>query len=232
MRLPVSFACVATLVACGTTAPPSNVLECDAISGVVACNSFEAVDPAWTTLVDRGAVVLDDPDAADGDQAMRATVAVGGGKAALTRGIAVADHYYARFYANVPAGADTSGLALLHLGETAAPFLGTNVEIAGGMLGVAVQSADVYAYLAPMPLGRWVCLDFELTVSDTAGHVTLYADRALVVDRDGLDTRPAAGIGDLEVGLAYVAPEATNGTTALIDDVVIAREPLAPCPTP
>ncbi len=232
LLLPVCLAPCASLLllACGNVTPEEDVLACDDVAGVLACNTFEAEDPLWTTLVDRGVAVLDESDPGDGAKALRATVAIGGGKAVRTRALETVDRYYARFLANLPTTADATGLSLMHLGEPVAPYLGISIEVSAGMLGVGVQPADVYAYPTPMPRDRWVCLELELVVSETGGRVILRADGATVLDRSGIDTRPAAGIGDLEVGLTYVAPEATAGTTVQIDEVVVAREPLPACP--
>jgi hypothetical protein len=215
------------LAACGNVEEPVDVLDCGEVSGLLACNTFEADDPAWTTIENGGVATLDDRDASGGTKALRAQVAVMGGKAVRTRGVESADRYYARFFAKIPAGVDTAGIALLHLGEPVEPYLGTNVEIADGKLGIAVHSAEVYEYPSPMPVDRWTCLELELVVSETGGRVILRADGQTITDRNGIDTRPAGGIGDVEVGLSYVA--ATGGATALIDDVVIAREPLPAC---
>ena len=224
----VPFVLLAT-AACGSVEETPDVLDCGQVAGLVACNTFDAVDPAWTTLEDRGVTALvPDDDGGDG-QVLQARVAVGGGKAVRTRAIDAADRYYARLWAKVPAGVDTRGLSLLHVGEPVAPFLGTNVEIAAGMLGVGVQSGEIYDYPAAAPIDRWFCVELELVVSETGGRVVLRADGATVLDRQGIDTRPAGGMGDLEVGLSYVAAEATQGATALVDDVVIAREPLPAC---
>lgn len=229
----VAFAVVAGLglAACSQVNPPADVLDCEAVEGVLACSTFEADDPPWTPVVDRGVIVLDDVEPSGGRKSLHPTVAVGGGKAAWARSLAPVDHYYARFQLRVPTAADGTGLAVLHLGEAVAPFDGTNVEIAGGNLGVGVATAGVFAYPAPVPRDRWVCVELELEVSDTAGHVIVRADGAPVVDRAGIDTLPAGGFGDVEVGLSYVAPEAASGTTVLIDDLAIASQPLAPCST-
>lgn len=226
------FVAVPLLAACGDVKDEEDVLSCGDVEGEVACNTFEADDPAWTTLTMGGVAVVDESDSISGTKSLRATVAAGGTKAVRTRGIEMSERYYARFHARIPDGGNTAGLSLLHLGEPVAPFLGTNVEVAGGMLGAAVQSGDVYVYPSPMPVGRWVCLELELVVSDTGGRVIVRADGTTVVDRDGIDTRPDGGMGDLEVGLSYVAPETTTDTTVLIDDVVVARSPLAGCPPP
>jgi hypothetical protein len=220
------------LAACGDVKQEEDVLSCGDVEGELACNTFEAEDPQWNTLTMGGVAVLDESDSISGNKSLRATVAAGGGKAVRTRGVTSSERYYARFHAKVPDGGNTSGLSLLHLGEPTEPFLGTNVEVAGGMLGAAVQSGDVYVYPTPMPVGRWVCLELELVVSDTGGRVIVRLDGTTVVDRDAIDTRPAAPIGDLEVGLSYVAPETAVDTTVLIDDVVVATQPLAGCTPP
>jgi hypothetical protein len=220
------------LAACGDVKEAPDVLSCGDVEGELACNTFEADDPAWTTLTMGGVAVIDESDSISGNKSLRATVAAGGGKAVRTRAVTSSERYYARFHAKIPDGGNLDGLSLLHLGEPTEPFLGTNVEVAGGMLGAAVQSGDVYVYPAPMPVGRWVCLELELVVSDTGGRVIVRLDGTTVVDRDAIDTRPAAAIGDLEVGLSYVAPATASDTTVLIDDVVVATQPLAGCTPP
>lgn len=226
------FIAMLPLAACGDVKDEPDVLSCGDVEGELACNTFEAEDPAWTTLTMGGVAVIDESDSISGDKSLRATVAAGGGKAVRTRGVTSSERYYARFHAKIPDGGDTGGLSLFHLGEPTEPFLGTNVEVAGGMVGAAVQSGDVYLYPAPMPVGRWVCFDLELVVSDTGGRVIVRLDGTTIVDRDAIDTRPAAAIGDLEVGLSYVSPTATADSTVLVDDVVVATQPLAGCVPP
>ncbi len=222
-----SLAGLAASTGCGAVADTDDALDCAAIAGAVACNNFEAEDAAWTTLAMNGTATLDDSDSVTGKRALSAKVTAMGGKAVRTRGIEAADRYYARLWAMVPAGSDTTGVALMHLGETSGQFLGTNVEISGGMLGAAVQSANLYEYPTPMPLDKWVCLELDLTVSDTAGRVLVRADGTAIFDRSGIDTKPTGPIGDLEVGISYAG--AANAA-ALIDDVVVSKQPLTACP--
>jgi hypothetical protein len=225
------------LVACGEVksddddidAPPGG-LTCGEASGELACHTFEGEDPAWMPLTAGGVAVIDASDAAGGESSLRATVAAGGTKAVRSRSVSAADRYYSRFWAKVPTGSNTSGLSILRLGEPVEPFLGVNVEIAGGMLGAAVQTGNVYVYPTPMPIGQWVCLEFELLVNDTGGRVVVRMDGTTVVDRDALDTRPAGGVGDVEIGLSYVDPTATSESVVLVDDLVVARDPLPSCP--
>lgn len=217
------------VAACGSITGPEDVLDCGAVDGLLACNTFEADDPAWTTVVDRGVVVLDDADASGGMKSLHATVAVGGGKAARARSLGATDRYYAKFHLNLPTGADATGMSILHLGEAMPPFEGTNVEIAAGNLGVGVSTAGVFDYPMAMPRDRWVCVELELVASDTGGRVILRADGALVTDRTAVDTRPASPFGDVEIGLSYVAAEAASGTTVLVDDLVVASAPLPSC---
>jgi hypothetical protein len=190
----VAIAAVSGLfvAACGSITEPEDVLDCGAVEGLLACNTFEAEDPAWTTLVDGGVVVLDDSDASGGMKSLHATVAVGGGKAVRARSLGASDRYYAKFHLNLPTGADATGMSILHLGEAVAPFAGTNVEIAAGNLGVGVSTANVFDYPTPMPRDRWVCVELELVASDTGGRVIVRADGALVTDRTAIDTRPTA----------------------------------------
>jgi hypothetical protein len=214
------------LVACGEVEEPFDVLDCGAIDGLLACHTFEADDPEWTSSERDGIAVLDDRDAAAGAQALRAQVSAVGGKAVRAHAIAPADRYHVRFRAKIPPEADTTGIALLHLGEASGMYLGTNVEISSGKLGIAVQSASVYEYPHPLPIDAWMCLELELVQSETGGRAVLRVDGATVVDRGGIDTRPAAPIGDLEVGISYAG---AGGSVALVDDVIVASEPLPAC---
>jgi hypothetical protein len=213
-----------TLTACGSVeeAEPDDTLDCTAVDGALACNSFESDDPEWMRSERDGIAVLD-------ASALRAQVSAMGGKAVRAHSLAPVDRYYARFRANIPPGADTTGIALLHIGEASGMYLGTNVEIGGGKLGLAIQSANVYEYPLDVPADHWMCLELELVISETGGRAILRADGATVVDRSGLDTRPAGGIGQLEVGISYAG---AAGAQALVDDVVVAGEPLPSCPSP
>ena len=38
------------VAACGSITEPEDVLDCGAVDGLLACNTFEADDPAWTTV--------------------------------------------------------------------------------------------------------------------------------------------------------------------------------------
>ena len=78
-----------------------------------------------------------------------------------------------------------------------------------------------------LPRDEWMCLELELLVSETGGRAVLRADGATVVDRSGIDTRPAGAIGHLAGGISYAG---AAGAGALVDDVVVASEPLASCP--
>lgn len=217
----------ALLAGCGEVEKdPDAAMSCAGIAGVLACNNFEAEDPAWTKLETNGTAALDPLAGFTGEKALAATVTATGGKAVRTRGIDMADRYYAKFYAKVPADSDTTGIALLHIGETSGQFLGTNVEIGGGKLGVAVQSANLYEYPAEVARDKWLCLELDLVISETAGRVIVRADGTTVIDRGSIDTKPVGAVGDLEVGISYAG--AAN-TKVLIDDVVVAREPLQPC---
>lgn len=205
---------------------PDAPMSCVGIPGVLACNNFEEEDPAWTKLEVNGSALLSATTAYTGEQALSATVAATGGKAVRTRGIAAADRYYAKLYAKVPADSDTTGIALLHIGETTGDYLGTNIEISTGSLGTAIQSAGIYDYPATFVRDKWMCLELDLTISDTAGRVQVKMDGVVVVDKNAVDTKPENAVGDLEVGVSYAG--AAN-TKVLIDDVVVAREPLPPC---
>lgn len=211
---------------CGSVASSDDALDCTSISGALACNNFEAEDSMWTKIETNGLTALDETDSFSGKRALSAQVSATGGKAVRTRGVESVDRYYARFYAKLPAGANTTGVALLHLGETSGMYLGTNVEISNGMLGVAVQSANLYEYPMAMPVDQWTCLELDLVVSETAGRAILRADGTTIFDRNAIDTRPTGAIGDLEVGISYGG---AAGAKALLDDVVVAREPLAAC---
>jgi hypothetical protein len=217
----------ALLVGCGEVErDPDAAMSCAGIVGVLACNNFETEDPAWTEFETSGTAALNATDAFTGAKALLATVTAVGGKAVRTRGIEASDRYYAKLYAKISADSDATGIALLHLGETSGQYLGTNIEIGGGMLGVAVQSANLYEYPAAIARDQWMCLELDLVVSETAGRVIVRADGTTVLDRGAIDTKPAGAIGDLEVGISYAGGA---NTKVLIDDVVVAREPLQPC---
>lgn len=227
MRHPLSSLLLAMLlVACGEVEEPIDVLDCGAVDGLLACHTFEADDPEWTSSERDGVAVLDDRDAAAGERALRAQVSAMGGKAVRAHALAPADRYHVRFRAKIPGSADTTGIALLHLGEASGMYLGTNVEIGGGKLGLAIQSASVYEYPLDLPLDEWMCLELELVVSETGGRAVLRADGTTVVDRSGIDTRPAGAIGNLEVGISYAG---AGGAVSLVDDVIVASEPLPSC---
>ena len=215
---------------CGEVENANQPFDCNSVTALIACNNFEAAPAGgWTKLEMNGTAVVDESDSYSGKSALSSTVNAMGGKAVFTTGIPAADRYYARFYAFVPADSDTTGIAFMHLGETSGMFLGTNVEISGGMLGTAIQSAGatgVYEYPSAMPLDRWVCLELDLTISDAAGRVLIRADGTTVLDKTAVDTKPAGPIGDLEVGNSYAG--AAN-TRVLIDDAVVSRDPLPPC---
>jgi hypothetical protein len=226
MRNPLPFLLVA-VAACGEVEEPEDVLDCGEVEGLLACHTFEDDDPEWTSTERDGIAVLDDRDAAAGVRALRAQVSAAGGKAVRSRVLAPSDRYHVRFRAKIPGAADTTGIALLHLGESSGMYLGTNVEISSGKLGVAVQSAAVYVCPYQLPIDEWMCLELELVVSETGGRVVLRADGNSVVDRADIDTRPAGGFGDLEVGISYAG---AAGAVALVDDVVVASQPLPSCP--
>ena len=217
----------ALLAGCGEVEKdPDAAMSCAGIAGVLACNNFEAEDPAWTKLETNGSAALDATAAFTGEKALLASVTAVGGKAVRTRGIEMADRYYAKLYAKIPADSDATGIALLHIGETSGQYLGTNVEISNGMLGAAVQSANLYEYPATVARDKWLCLELDLVISETAGRVIVRADGTTVLDRSAIDTKPVGAIGDLEVGISYAG--AAN-TRVMIDDVVVAREPLPAC---
>lgn len=212
---------------CGEVEESNQPFDCSSVAGLIACNTFEAAPSGgWTKLEMNGTAVIDAGEAYTGKSSLSTTVNAMGGKAVFTTGIAAADRYYAKLYAFVPADSDKTGAAFMHLGETSGMYLGTNVEISGGMIGTAIQSASVYEYPAAMPVDRWVCLELDLTISDAAGRVLIRADGTTVVDKTNVDTKPAGAIGDLEVGNSYAGGA---NTRVLIDDVVVAREPLPPC---
>ncbi len=163
--LPVALVMfVVPLAACGEVAEPVDVLDCGEVDGLLACHTFEDDDPEWTSDERDGVAVLDDRDAAAGVRALRAQVSAMGGKAVRARALPAIDRYHVRFRAKIPGAADTTGIALLHLGEASGMYLGTNVEIAGGKLGLAVQSASVYEYPVDVAIDRWMCLELELLV--------------------------------------------------------------------
>lgn len=212
---------------CGEVEESNQPFDCSSVAGLIACNTFEAAPSGgWTKLEMNGTAVIDAGEAYTGESSLSTTVNAMGGKAVFTTAIAAADRYYAKLYAFVPSDSDKTGAAFMHLGETSGMFLGTNVEISGGMIGTAIQSASVYEYPAAMPLDRWVCLELDVTISDAAGRVLVRADGTTVVDKTNVDTKPAGAIGDLEVGNSYAG---AADTRVLIDDVVVAREPLPPC---
>lgn len=205
---------------------PDAPMSCVGIPGVLACNNFEAEDPAWTKLEVNGSALLSATDAITGEQALAATVTATGGKAVRTRGIATMDRYYAKFYAKIPADSDTTGIALMHIGETTGQYLGTNIEISNGSLGTAIQSANIYEYPATFVRDKWMCLELDLTISDTAGRVQVKMDGVVVVDKNAVDTKPQNAVGDLEVGISYAGAASTK---VMIDDVVVASSPLPAC---
>ncbi len=212
---------------CGEVEEGDPPFDCNSVAGLIACNTFEAAPSGgWTKLEVSGTAVIATDESATGKSSLSTTVNAIGGKAVFTTGIAAADRYYAKLHVFVPSDSDKTGAAFIHLGETSGMFFGTNVELSGGMIGTAIQSASVYKYPAAMPLDRWVCLELDLTISDAAGRVVIRTDGTTVVDETNVDTKPTGAIGDLEVGNSYAGGA---NTRVLIDDVVVAREPLPPC---
>lgn len=99
-------------------------------------------------------------------------------------------------------------------------------EVAGGedLVGGGVVPVSNIA----LPRGTWPCVTLAVTLGETAGSATVGLDGASVFTVSGVDTVPAGGISNGNVGVLYVAPSTAAGE-AWFDDVAFGASPL-PCP--
>jgi len=136
-----------------------------------------------------------------------------------------------RFYVYVPAVlvTDTSLAKLAHRDPLSFPEdVNLKVVNGGGVdrwrinVDNAVANDASFDSAAPVPIGRWTCLEWSLTIGHV-GRLTLSADGATVIDvaEDTVGTM-AAGYDDARVGISY--SPGTVVQQVFVDDVALATQ--------
>lgn len=204
----------------------SELTECNGNSDYV-CDNFEsgAPSPAWFPFMP-GAVsgVVDATKPHHGTRSLHVTGAPSSGDefqlqwkdVPQTAGTTI----YVRAYVFVPA-APANTFSLFTMIEPAT-FTGVRVfvESTGGMqLHDGISGPDAESS-APIPIGRWACLEWEVVESNT-GSMTLWLDDTMVAGLSG-DTLPATKLGQVGVGAVFQPTIMSQVPLELwLDDVIV-----------
>ena len=207
---------------------------CDGpLSGAIFCDGFEDGPgfAAWTSgpTASDGAVTWVEDVVYRGGGALRAEITASRGQAFVRTSTAPAvgsGDYWFRAYVRFPSSA-----ALTHFNFAySAP---------SGMGGVSyyIQDGQPYAFMEEtmrshpttvlLPRDVWICLEYHLFVSDTAGTLEIFVDGVSARSVTGIDTLAGGAYDRLAAGITYSASK-QGPTTIYFDEIAVGTSRL-PC---
>lgn len=132
---------------------------------------------------------------------------------------------HARAWFFVPSGVPLTKLEIL----------GVDDDTASSQILILIDQEEirVYSELAVVTYttgvavtrDRWQCMELNVTISDTAGALSMQIDGVPVTAMSGFDTRPAAGYSAFVVGAKFAFPGQAI-TELSVDDVVVGTQPI------
>jgi hypothetical protein len=206
--------------------------------GTVLCDDFEMpalnYDPCW--LVEMNALVEDDLTLArTGSRSMHVHVndllapQVGQGEVTETALVPV-PVFFMRAFVYLPA-LPGSWLRLAGLLEAAAPNEGPSLWIFSSGLTVTDTAGGQYSAGTSLPLARWACLEWQVTVG-SPGELHVWVDGAELISVVA-PTDLAPGLGRLSIGAAFFGiPSAVPAFDIWWDNVVVDSQRIGCTPFP
>ena len=203
------------------------ILGCAAVSGVLACEDFEAGNPAspWQrTGLGTFSRIRQTTERGDFIGRFRAAP---GTRATFRRSITplqTGDDIYMRAFVRVNANAAASWNVLLQA-ESATFSAKTSIDFTGNAELNATRSASAFVS-AGFPTRRWACIEAHFFLSTSAGRIDVDVDGASVGQRTGVNTAvPSEGLANLFFGII-----SDSGNTATLeveyDDVIFSENPI------
>lgn len=211
--------------------------DCRTVPGVIYCTSFEDPTlPDYDATVERtGTVATSSAQVHTGALALRAQITATDGRATLRNyGFAsiASGEIWTRVWVYVPAGTSLHNLVFLALGEGVPPY-GTYSTALHDMgvttLWLDSTMSSFASGSGAVPVGRWVCMESRVVVSNTAGSGEIYVDGTRVGSQSGIDTSMATPYANFSVGINWVSASQAPATIYL-DDLAIGtmRQPCSP----
>ena len=208
----------------------------DILSEAVICRDMETKPPGFSP--DRGGTVeLSDEPVYRGEWSLRFFQSSPTAPAFRQHRFVPSDPVtsgsaYLRGYFYFPSGQGPfNDWVFMHMQEDGSPF-----AFVGAVLGPEGRVGIRFSKVGPgnttystmtMPFDRWVCVQFEVDIDDSAGRAAVYVDGALAHEVDGVDTLPSRGIFNSLVGIDWSGAGAAPATV-YVDEFAGGQSPL-PC---
>jgi len=208
--------------ACGTTFAASSW-----------CAPFEAivVNPRDYMVASSGQIEVQSATRFRGDRALKASTQAAASAQALIGRRAIramtAGTLWGRVYIYIPSSVTATTLTFFSLGENAPPYHGASLGINDGKLQlVATTSGQSTTSTYVMPREVFKCVELRVDVA-AGGAATAYVDGIQVATLVNIDTLPAAGMSNVNVGILYAVP-ATGAYAVYFDEAAYGTARL-PC---
>jgi hypothetical protein len=201
---------------------------CDAFGSALACADFTAFPAGFERHQQNGDLTV-----SNGTLKARTTRAGGIASVRANFEPVFSGTLYARFLLRVPQNAQVTAINLLALAEPTGlgtEEIDTNL-LTGDGVDLFVLSSNA-RYIGPgnaFKRGVFQCWEVTVHVDDTAGRMRIDVDGKNVLTSGQTDTAFAHGVGRVALGIDYTSAQQAPVQLEL-DDFVLARERLAPCP--
>jgi hypothetical protein len=219
--------------------PASHDGECQEMyPDALACSQFE--DPnlgaGWDDLVETSSADLERSQDVThtGEGALHASTSGPTSRAAVVQKFdpLYDGELYIRAYLYVPDALPTQTMNIFFVGddrpsEDEDDGVDFNLETGAIQAFLANESPTRYTGTEPIPRNQWFCFRARVVLSDDAGSVDAYADDALMLHANGLDTVPDRGVRHFRAGIDWSSEQA-DYFEIYMDDLVFARREI-PC---
>jgi hypothetical protein len=108
--------------------------------------------------------------------------------------------------------------------------LNVDINVTGDRSVQVYSQVSRNSYLSTpnaIPEGEWFCLHGSISLSDTAGIVTVGVNGTTVVTTDPEDTLPPSGLGRADFGIGWTQQQQIT-TNVYVDNIVVDTSPI-PC---
>jgi hypothetical protein len=203
---------------------------CEEFDEALACAGFSSLPEGFTPKERSGRVEVE-----GGVLRVRTSERGGAASVVTTFPPVTSGSLYARFLLRVPDGARIVALNLLALGEPlseAEPSeLHVNLLDTSYLEYFSLEGGQQRITSAPGVLqrGEFQCVEMAVEIGASNGRVRISIDGRSVISASGLDTRLSAGIARANLGIDYSSGDQL-ATSLELDDFLVARQRLAPCP--
>jgi hypothetical protein len=207
----------------------------DACAGALVCAGFEEeLANAWPDTIVEGMASIES-SAAQAHSGMRSLHAMSSGP--MSRAVVVRDfpaqeagELYLRAWLYIPAGATTSIINFMFLGDDVASnevFEGVDFNLDLGALEVFLPLHEPSRFTSERQVARdrWTCLLTRVSLSHTAGELEATLDGDLALQLEGLDTLPTGGMRQFRAGVDWSSEQA-EFFAIYLDDVVLSTQPV------